>query len=170
MNYRQSLPSTELLFELFIPDFKNGKLYNKISRGAKAHQNAEAGFVAHSKLTDYRHVKIQGKRYMVHRILMKMYGENITSELEVDHKNHDGLDNRICNLSIVTKTDNHKNRNIAQNNSSGYTGISFNKRLNKWQSYIQSPLGKKEHLGVYSNIEEAVRVRHEKAKEYGYTG
>src|SRR5690242_4569803 len=51
----------------------------------------------------------------------------------IDHKNRNGLDNREINLRETTYQQNMLNRKLFKNNTSGYNGISFNKRENAWE-------------------------------------
>ena len=60
----------------------------------------------------------------LHRILM-----NPSEKLQVDHINHNKLDNRKINLRIVTNQQNHFNRSINKNNKSGAKGVYFNKKV-----------------------------------------
>lgn len=62
-------------------------------------------------------------------------------------------------------TGNAINCKIYKNNKSGYKGIFWNKRLNKWEVGIQ--YDKKNHyLGVYSNLEDAIKIRKDAEKKY----
>lgn len=67
----------------------------------------------------------------------------------VDHINHNTLDNRKCNLRIVTKSQNQMNCN--------YKGVSYTKN-NKWYAHIK--LNQRMiNLGVYVDKEEAYLAR-----------
>ncbi len=52
-----------------------------------------------------------GKTIIMHRfIIERSLGRILTKDEIVDHINHDSLDNRKCNLRIVSKSENNKNR------------------------------------------------------------
>ena len=102
----------------------------------------------------------------LHRFLMDLpnrYDEK--TKLIVDHINGNRNDNRRCNLRVIQKEINPINCKIYSNNTSGQKGVSYLKRLNKWQVNIN--VNKKSiYLGVYSDFDEAVRVRKEAEKKY----
>lgn len=80
----------------------------------------------------------------------------IDSKLQVDHINHNTLDNRLSNLRVVTVSENQLNRigpNIT-NKSSGIMGISWSKRRRKWEVRIRVK-HKRVHVGYFNSIEEA---------------
>lgn len=52
---------------------------------------------------------------------------NARDHEQVDHINHDGLDNRKENLRIVTNSQNGMNRRLTSANTSGYKGVSFDR-------------------------------------------
>lgn len=54
-----------------------------------------------------------------------------------DHVDRNPLNNRKSNFRIATKSQQSMNRNRFVNNSSGFIGISWRKREEKWYSYIQ---------------------------------
>ena len=59
----------------------------------------------------YRRVKLNGKDYLVHRIVALQWIDNddIENKTVVDHKNHDRSDNRLENLRWCTTKDNNIN-------------------------------------------------------------
>lgn len=69
---------------------------------------------------------------------------------EIDHINRNGLDNRKINLRFVNHSVNCRNRRKLKNTSSRYIGVSFDKKQNKWRSYIKIN-GKLIHLGLFKN-------------------
>lgn len=85
----------------------------------------------------------------------------------IDHINHDKLDNRICNLREASAKQNQQNLPVRSNNSSGATGVSFLKHMNKWRAYIHFE-GKQILLGRFENIEDAIFARKKANKKYGY--
>lgn len=84
-----------------------------------------------------------------------------------DHWNGDTLDNRRCNIRIATKQQNAQNCAVSKNNRSGFTGVSFNKTLERWESYITVD-GKKKGLGYFDRLDEAIAAR--KRAEVQYFG
>lgn len=56
---------------------------------------------------------------------------------EVDHKDHDGLNNTRENLRVATRQQNTQNRTKQTNpSSSTYKGVSFHKATGKWDARI----------------------------------
>jgi len=89
------------------------------------------------------------KTIALHRVIT-----SAPDALHVDHRNGDGLDNRKSNLRLVTRSQNMSNRRVNQNNTSGFKGVSWNKRKSKWQSQIQQNRSRK-RLGYFHTPEEA---------------
>lgn len=82
--------------------------------------------------------------------------------------NGDQLDNRRCNLRIVTLQQNGWNRHkIGKLNTSGHNGVGFDKRLGVWKARIGFN-GKAIHLGTFLTVEEAAAAR--RAAELKYYG
>ena len=90
---------------------------------------------------------------------------------DVDHINHDLLDNRKSNLRVTTKSQNQMNNKLAKNNTSGVTGVSYCKESGKWVSYIHL-YNKRITLGYFIDFDDAVKARlnaeDEYFKEYSY--
>lgn len=77
---------------------------------------------------------------------------------EIDHINHNTLDNRRCNLRFCTHRQNCFNaRKQRGNYSSRFKGVSFNKATGKWMAYIEVG-GKSKYLGLFGDEEEAART------------
>lgn len=90
---------------------------------------------------------------MMHRVIMKT-----PDSMDTDHINRNKLDNRRSNLRIVTRTQNNYNTGLRCNNTSGYRGVSFTKRLNRWRAYIGGSKGRIE-LGHFASKQQAVEAR-----------
>src|ERR1017187_10410349 len=82
----------------------------------------------------------------------------------VDHINGDGLDNRRCNLRLVTVSQNGHNTGPRVRNKSGYKGVSPYKG-GKWQAHLKVG-GKRLYLGVFTNVKEAARAYNKAVYEY----
>ena len=76
----------------------------------------------------------QGKQVilLLHRFLL-----GATKGQCVDHINRDRLDNRRENLRLVTHQQNMWNIGFNKKNTSGFRGVSFEKRTNKWVAKIK---------------------------------
>jgi hypothetical protein len=81
----------------------------------------------------------------------------LTGYALTDHINLDGLDNRRANLRPATHAENLRNRGRQTNNSSGFKGVTWNKRSRKWQAQIGVDRGKR-YLGNFVDPEDAARA------------
>ncbi|SRR6266403_1282493 len=79
------------------------------------------------------------------------------SNKEVDHKNHDTLDNRKENLRKCTHAKNCRNRKKHQNNTSGRKGVTWQKKCEKWQARIGID-NRRIYLGVFKKLEDAAKA------------
>lgn len=82
-----------------------------------------------------------------------------------DHKDRNPLNNRKNNLRDASVSQNAMNIGIRKNNTSGITGVKFNKRDNVWTAYIQANK-KYKYLGSYITKEEAIKVRLQAEEKY----
>ena len=58
-----------------------------------------------------------------------------------------------------------KSKKIPKNNTSGFKGVSFNKKRKKWEAALMLR-GKTIHLGSFDRIEDAIRARRNGEKKY----
>lgn len=77
--------------------------------------------------------------------------------LFVDHVNGDHLDNRRSNLRAARVSDNSRNARIRNDNTSGFKGVSFFKRKERYRAYINFEK-KQIHIGYFDTPEEAARA------------
>jgi hypothetical protein len=88
---------------------------------------------------------------------------NPPAGFEVDHVHReDTLDNRRSNLRNATHAQNCANRGTSSRNTSGFTGVSRNKK--GYQAQICAN-GERHHLGTFPTAIEAAHVRDAKAIE-----
>lgn len=92
----------------------------------------------------------------LHRWIM-----NCPKHLQVDHINHNTLDNRKINLRKVTCRENNCNK---RNNKSGFAGVRWHPQGNKWNARITIK-GKEKSLGMFKTKEEAINARIKALKE-----
>ncbi len=93
---------------------------------------------------------------LLHRLLM-----NPPDDLVVDHI--DGDKNNYCrsNLRICSTAENSRNTTIQKDNCSGYKGVSYDSRRNKWVARIYKE--KQFFLGQFDTPQEAAEVYDEAA-------
>lgn len=99
----------------------------------------------------------KNKCYQLHRLVCGLKeGE---SHKQVDHINHDGLDNTDGNLRVVNQHQNQLNRKGARKDSTTrHKNIYYTKGKYKVQFKRN---GKQFSLGVYPTLDDAIRVRDE---------
>ena len=75
--------------------------------------------------------------------------------LEIDHIDHNGMNNQKSNLRVVTHQENMKNCSRKAYASSKVPYVSWHKRDKRWQ-IIKTINGKQKHLGNYRTEQEAM--------------
>lgn len=105
---------------------------------------------------------IKGEYIRLHRFLL-MPEKGVI----VDHINRNTLDNRKENLRLSDYTHNLINQKRRKDNTSGYTGVYYNKLTNKWFANIHK-YKRLIYLGTYSKKSEAIKAR--KLAEEKYFG
>lgn len=98
------------------------------------------------------------------RVFMHSLVMNAAAGQQVDHRNGDGLDNRKENLRFTSNAQNQYNRRLPGNSTSGYKGVSWNKKSRKWQAQIAKDK-KPYYLGLFDTAEAAARAYDAKARE-----
>ena len=93
-------------------------------------------------------------RIYLHRAILKP-----PKEMVVDHINRNPLDNRRCNLRIVTYQQNSFNHKKTKDTSSKYMGVCFDR--GRWKASL-SILKRLTHLGYFDCEEDAAR-EHDRA-------
>jgi len=94
----------------------------------------------------------------MHRVIM-----NTPSNLEVDHKDHNGLNCQRTNMRNCTRMQNARNM-IQKRSNSNYIGVHYRKDRNKYLAYFEN--GKKIYLGYFKTAIEAALKRDKAVKEH----
>lgn len=145
--------------------YDNGKLYNKIQRNSRALKDDEAGSLHHS---GYLQVQFDGTLYMVHRIIYELMVGPIPDDMEIDHIDHNRLNNSLSNLRTVTRQGNRRNQKLtARNKTSGVIGVYWNKQRSKWHAQIKVD-SKAIYLGQFDNKDDAIQVRKDAEIKHGF--
>jgi len=71
----------------------------------------------------------------LHRLISEAFIPNPDNKLCIDHIDNNTLNNNsINNLRWVTTKENAQNAKLSAKNTSGFKGVSFHKKLNKWRT------------------------------------
>jgi len=161
------LPPLEVLKEHFDYNPDTGIIIWKKPTNQRIKVGAEAGHEKPHKNHSlvYRRIRFNHSNYQAHRLAYYMYHGIDPRNNEIDHKDRNGLNNKINNLRLATRSDNCKNRSMAENNTSGVTGVYWHIRRRKWAAQIKWN-GKQKHIGYFVNKEDAKQVRKEAEKKY----
>ena len=131
-----------------------------------ANIRGEAGFIWEQGRTKYRQVSIFGRRLYAHRIAWLLYGGEWPGG-DIDHINGNGLDNRIRNLRVVSRSDNIRNCRLSKNNKSGVNGVFWCRQNNKWRAVIKYKR-KNYYLGFFTDICDAKKARKKAERDFGF--
>ena len=102
--------------------------------------------------------------YYLHREIMKVGRDRY---IEVDHIDHDHMDNRKHRLRVCTKEENCRNRRSRKGSSSKYLGVSYSKHNKKWRAVVRDKY-RNIHVGYFTEEVTAAKERDLVAKaEYG---
>jgi hypothetical protein len=102
------LPPIEMLRELLSYDPDAGVIVWRVNRRGGVKAGAVAGDTDPTR--KYNRIKINGKKYNIHRIAYALHHGIDPGTLDIDHINRTRADNRILNLRAVTRSENLKNK------------------------------------------------------------
>jgi hypothetical protein len=105
-------------------------------------------------------VKGRGSKISMHRQII-----GATNDVQVDHVDLNGLNNRRENLRIATPQQNCFNRRKTRANTSGFKGVCWNRKSRKWQAGIRINR-RSVHLGLFETIDAAYNAYCQAANQY----
>lgn len=100
------------------------------------------------------------KSTSIHRLIMSP----IPDGMVIDHISRQTLDNRRCNLRVVTQQENSKNKGFYKNNKSGYKYVHFHNAHKRWVVEIKIN-GKAKYIGSSKDLQKAIQIRDKFLKE-----
>lgn len=109
----------------------------------------------------YRAVRVDYELYQEHRLAW-LYVHGVWPSQHIDHKNRDTSDNRISNLREASRGQNLANMATHKDNSSGFKGVAFHKRLG-W--FARICVNRKHHFLGYHPTPEAAHAAYVAASE-----
>jgi hypothetical protein len=110
--------------------------------------------------------RILGEGYLAHRVIF-LWMQGRWPDPEVDHVDHDPLNNKWDNLREATRSDNTRNMSMSKANTSGRAGVFWDRSRNKWAVDITIDW-RAYRLGRYDTFEEACAARAAAEKLYGF--
>jgi len=105
----------------------------------------------------YALVGVGGRMLFAHRIIYAIIHGKIPNG-DIDHIDQNPMNNRIENLRDVSHSDNQHNSKKRKDNSSGFPGVCWHARYQKWQAEIKvnsRPI----FLGRFDDYDDAIRAR-----------
>lgn len=145
---------------------KRSERYFSSKKYQKIWNSRHAGKLAGSIGSDgYRTICIHKVPYKAHRLVWLI--EFGSWPDEIDHINHNRLDNRVENLRDVSHKENGKNHSLRSNNASGVTGVSWSNTTSKWVASITIN-SKMIHLGRFKDFNDAEMARRDAEIYYGF--
>lgn len=101
----------------------------------------------------HRIVMIDRRQYYLHRLAWLLtHGDWPTKDL--DHLDGDPANNKLANLREATCSQNMGNARRSKANTSGFKGVTWHKRLKKWQAQIMVDR-RNYSLGYFTTVEAA---------------
>jgi hypothetical protein len=112
------------------------------------------GMTTYAGSATVRRSELAGGSQYMHRLLLR-----VPPDLQVDHINGDGLDNRRANLRVATQAQNMQNRRPRRGTASRFKGVCrYPSALNPWCANIAGAGTKKTFLGSFPTEEAAARA------------
>jgi hypothetical protein len=141
-------------------EYRDGKLYWKARTSSRVKVGME---VCNVNAYGYIRVGFDGVVYMAHRVIWAIVTGADPGQADVDHINHDKLDNRIENLRIASRAENIRNQSGARaNNKLGVRNVV--RHGPSFRATVKCN-GVSHRLGVYPTIEEAAAAAEAKRIE-----
>jgi hypothetical protein len=127
---------------------ESGLLTWLVTKSNRAYKGNVAGTIVKGHIR----IRINSRNYEASQLIwLYVYGQFIP---RVDHKDRDGLNNRLINLRPATRSQNAANSNLSARNTSGYKGVYWSKKMNCWWAAI-TVNGRQKSLGCFDNPESA---------------
>lgn len=111
-----------------------------------------------NKKSWYAQREDHGKTVLMHRLIM-----NASEDVDIDHRDRDGLNNQRHNLRECTVTQNNRNRSMP--NSTGYKGVTWDEGHKKFKASIKVN-GRSINLGRFTDPLQAALAYDRAADQY----
>lgn len=142
----------ERLKELLNYDQETGVFTWQVSN----HNSIKAGSIAGTISHGYIRIKILNSSYRAHRLAW-LYMTGSWPIDQIDHIDGNKQNNSFINIRQASHSQNQRNKPIQKNNNSGYKGVTWHKRLQKWQAQLRHNK-KTYYIGVFKDLELAAEA------------
>lgn len=126
--------TAEVARELFTYNPETGDLRWKVRSAQRVHVGDPVGAPT---AKGYRRFSYQNRLYLKHRVVWLMQTGSWPEHF-IDHRDGDRSNDRWSNLRAATHAQNAQNAKRRADNTSGFKGVSFNRRLGKWTAHIRA--------------------------------
>lgn len=141
---------------------KSDNIFNSLFAGKRAGSKVST---PRSK-TSYVAINLGGKMRKAHRLaFIYMTG---SAPQQVDHIDHNGMNNAWSNLRASDSKDNARNLPLQKSNKTNVIGVNWHKAAKKWHVRAVNKDGVRVDLGRYDCFDQAVAVRKAYEVEFKY--
>lgn len=124
----------------------------------------------YNKIKDYCWFEIIHKNTGHHEVVTNSNGKTVRMHWIIcgkyyDHADRNTFNNLKSNLRKANRTENARNYSKQKNNTSGFSGVSWDKQHSKWVANITIEK-KRKKIGRFANKEDAIVARLQAEKEY----
>lgn len=144
--------------------YVNGELFWKVT---VASRGIAGGKVGNLNGDGYLCFNYKGKSHKVHRVIWEMHNGPIPKGMQIDHLDHNRVNNLLSNFRLVDSRTNTRNQKKRVTNSSGVTGVYWHKRDSIWYAAISDGT-RLVSLGTFVDKQDAIDARKAAEKLYGY--
>lgn len=99
----------------------------------------------------------RARRGLLHRVVFEHYYGPVPVGHEIDHIDRDKSNNLPWNLRAVTRSVNMANKGPDRDNTSGFKGVSWDRRRLLWVANVRVN-GRKTYLGAFADKRQAARM------------
>lgn len=150
--YARKCMTPDRLRELLRYDPHSGAITWAVNRGPM-----RAGYSAGCRKPDgYIEIRIEGAIYGAHVIAWTLHTGAWPAH-EIDHRDLDNSNNIFSNLREATRVQNNANQGLSVKNTSGFKGVSGDKKEKKWIARINTSCGRI-RLGSFDAPEDGYRA------------
>lgn len=125
-----------LYYDPLSPSFLRWKVDRKTGKNHNTYLVRKGCVAGTLNSNGYYIININKKLFLAHRIVYLLQHKSIDSSMVIDHIDQNRQNNNANNLRMVTQRTNTLNSKIRADNSTGFCGISYCKKRDRYKAYI----------------------------------